>query len=255
MPTRVVSSSAAANGTTSVVLPLQSNVLAGDLLTIRVISKPETNTPTNPAGWTLLGTGTGGTGSAGAGVGPLRVTVWTRLATATDDAPAVTVSLTGANVMLGAQHAYRVDTPGNVMTASWLGVGSDTTSGTAYAATAPTGAVFIVGDVLASDSAFSAAVTASAPSHPIPGATLSDNTAVHATNTTTGNAATIRAYSERVATGPSNGTATSASWTLSAASYGATAFHRITEAAAGPSSALILTTSVVNPAVIRAATR
>lgn len=127
------SAAGAGTGSTSVT-PAAPTLNNTNLVLIEVKNKPDTATPSTPAGWTLVGTVAGGTGSVGADTGPVRQTVFSRVKDAGwSSMPAITV--TGASASTAQAFSYSATTGlWDVAATS----GADTTTGAAWSVTGAT---------------------------------------------------------------------------------------------------------------------
>ena len=117
----------------------------GDLLILLIGTKPDSTPATTPSGWTSLGNASGGTGSTGIDTGPMRVGVFYKVATSTNET-AGTVTVTGNNVSTAQIFAFRAGA-GNVLDIVGTGA-ADTTTGTPMSATMPLNPGLTVGDML-----------------------------------------------------------------------------------------------------------
>lgn len=87
---------AGTQGTTSCPADYPGSVQAGWLLLLHVSSKYPPNSPSTPAGWTLLAQATGGSGASGVDSGQVYSTVYYRIADGTETGT-VTVTVTSGN--------------------------------------------------------------------------------------------------------------------------------------------------------------
>jgi hypothetical protein len=169
---------------TSVTPTMPSGYTTGNLLVIVIGTKPDTSTPSTPSGWSLAGTSAGGTGSQGASTGPVRCTVFYKVATsASETAPAITIT---SNNVSFAQSFYLTGTVGAFVLAT--AAGSDTTTGTGWSVTCSTNpglttndfifSIAVIGDDAATWSAEAATAT---------GATISSLTEINEYTTGNGN--------------------------------------------------------------------
>jgi hypothetical protein len=133
---------------TSTVAPTSPSHQVGDILILTIGTKPDTAGAPSLTGYTSITAGTGGQGSSGIDTGPMRGSVWYRIATstgATDDPGTISIA---SNNVSGAQiHVFR---PSNTTdTIDIVGTNaSDTTTGTAFTATMPTDIGLTVNDML-----------------------------------------------------------------------------------------------------------
>lgn len=130
--------------TTSATTPTVTRAV-GDLLILVVGMKPDTGTITTPTGYTSIGTTTGGTGTTGTDAGPMKLALYSRIATNTSaDLPSITSS--GANVWVVDLQVFRSST-GATLEMAYVGA-PDTTGGTPNLATMPSNPGLTVGDML-----------------------------------------------------------------------------------------------------------
>lgn len=216
MAASYVAFGAVASGQTSVAPAYPSGVAAGDLVTMIVVNKPDTVTPTTPTGWTRLYTGTGGTGSLGGGTGLVRGTVFVREATGTLTG-SQTVTVTSGDSASASMVLWR-----KLSTENWVyaaSSGNRSTSATAWTSTLASVIPFTTDDQYLLAYGRSANTTATAEAITATGATFSAATERVDTGTTVGNDISLA-----VATGSvTAGTATAAAVmtaTMAAATYG-----------------------------------
>jgi hypothetical protein len=107
-------------------------VTADDLACLVVMSKhrTETNGPSEPSGWTQVGTGLGGITGSGVDVGKIRITVFERVLQAGDTAPSVGQSGGQGNFLAAAIYVFRKSAAGTYETV--LDVLSEETAGTSW---------------------------------------------------------------------------------------------------------------------------
>lgn len=133
---------------TSSVSPTSPTHAVGDILILTIGTKPDTAGSPSPTGYQSITAGTGGQGSSGIDTGPMRGSVWYRIATSTgsaDDPGSISIA---SNNVSGAQiHVFR---PSDITaTIDIVGTNaSDTTTGTAFTATMPTNIGLTVADML-----------------------------------------------------------------------------------------------------------
>ena len=215
-----------ATGTTTVSPTYPSGVIATDRCILTVTCKPETVIPAAPSGWTLLGSASVGTGTAGTGgTGPQRLAIYERDATASLTGT-VAVATTGCNVAAAQISAY-AKAAGDTWATTTVLFGSDTTSATGYSATSSANLAQALGDILELDTAVSLGTARVTPgSVTAAGATHSAVTERFDAGSTTGNDVGLQIATVDV-TGGAATAATTYPATLSAASYGGTAFVRL----------------------------
>lgn len=130
-------------GTTTVAPALPAGLTNTDLVLIYVGNKPDTATPTTPAGWALVGTVAGGGGTGGADTGPARITVFSREKDASwSTMPTITV--TGANGSWAQAFGYSTTVGAGWDVASTSG--ADITSGTGWSVTGAANPGIVAGD-------------------------------------------------------------------------------------------------------------
>jgi trimeric autotransporter adhesin len=122
-----------ANGSTSVVVPVPAGIVAGNYLTIEISSgATNSETPSTPAGWTLLATDASTDGTFGVDTGPRRSTVFGKVAVGGETS--VTVTITNGNTARGTMTRWVLGHAGY----SWDVVAqgaNDSTSGTGVSMT------------------------------------------------------------------------------------------------------------------------
>lgn len=128
----VRTSGAWAAGSTTVTPALPDSPAAGDMMILFVATKPYNRTINEPTGWTRIGTQqTNGTTSSSADLGSVTWSVFYREWQSGDAAP--TVSITNGNSSLGVIHGFTKTASAWITPTAYFG--SDTSSGTDYAAT------------------------------------------------------------------------------------------------------------------------
>lgn len=216
MPAAFQAFGAIATGTTTVAPAYPTGVAAGDLLVMVVVNKPETVTPTTPAGWTQAYTGTGGTGTQGGGTGLVRGTVFVREAGSALTGT-VTVTVTSGNVAAGSMTLYR-----KAAGESWVSAaagGSEATSRTAWSSTMSSVVPFAGGDQYLLAYARSASTTATAQAITATGATFGAATERVDAGSTTNNDISLLTGTGAVTAGLATAAAVTTA-TNAAATYG-----------------------------------
>jgi hypothetical protein len=242
-----VGSHALQPGTSSVVMVPPAGSASGDREFLALSSKLSTSPPATPTGFTQVGQGVVGTGANGAGTGPLLVTVWAR--DLTGAAGNTTISIPSGNaataggiiVRKGAGEAW----PPLAQLPPAVLLGSDTTSGTPFAAAMAAQAGYAAGDICWSFATTSANSTnPSARAISIPGCTLTV-TGIDSGGTPNGNDLFVWTDRALVTAGAQTG-AGSTTATLAVASTGGAAHVRINLADQGAvqSSAAAATSSI-----------
>ncbi len=203
-----------------------SGTAAGDLDVLFGTVKPDTATatPTAGQGWIVQIDAVVGTGAQGVDTGAQRVYMWTRELTAA--AGTIDVNLSGQNTSVHVRHAYRKPTD-KVWDVAVGGAGSDTTSATSFAATAPTAVPITADDLLALLASTAGDVSHSGQAVTASGATI---TATERSDTpsTTGNDIGLMTLTATL-TGSSTA-AMGLTSTLSGAQTGGAAFLRVRDA-------------------------
>ncbi len=163
-------------GTTTLVIPYPTGIVAGNLLVLAVGNKYPPNGPAAPAGWTLVANGqaSGGAGAAGNDTGNVYATVFVKVADGTETGN-LTVTLTGANTSMGRIFRYT-----NAAGSGWdyaATYGSDNTGGTAWIVSSAADPGITAGDMLVVISAINTdAPTWTAESVSATGATFGTHT-------------------------------------------------------------------------------
>lgn len=229
-------------GTTSVTMVPPGGSAAGDRAIIALASKLSGTTPGTPTGgFTLIGSAVVGTGADGAGTGPILLSFWyLDLAGAAGNS---TITVTGGNVINGGGHIFRKGAGESWSTPPTVLFGSDTTSGTPFAAVASAQDGYTVGDV---DYSFAAitrtGVTLSARTMAVPGCTITV-TGIDSGGTANGNDLFVWSDRSLVTAGSQSGAASTTA-TLSLASTGGAGHVRIALSSG--------TSATVTPAVVSA---
>lgn len=125
---------AADGGTTQLDMAFPAGITAGQMLTICIVNKYPTNSPTTPDGWTLPanGQGTGGSGASGVDSGNVYATVYVRVADGTESGSQV-VDIPSGNAAVGVISRYTK----TLATWSYAAVnGADNSVGTDWSVTA-----------------------------------------------------------------------------------------------------------------------
>lgn len=212
-----------------------SGVDAGQQVLLAVLNKPDTAVPDTPSGWTPLLAGTGGSGTEGSDTGPVRLTVFGRVATGSEASSTVAVSVPSGNgvtaVLVGAAKTL----------SSWLlatgGVASDTTSNTTLTATAPSNIGIASGDLLLSFAGLASdSINVTASSTSAPGATVDAGTERIDFGGTAGEDNRLAIYSAPVSAGTSTGAAT-ITFTISVSAPGAVGLLRLRDSSNTPPTA------------------
>lgn len=134
-----------ATGTTSLSVAYPNSIAAGDLLVLAVGNKYPTNGPATPAGWTLVGQGSGGLGAAGADSGQVYSTVFVKQAAGTESG-SLALTLTSANTSMARMFRY---TKSATMLWDYAATsGVDNTAGTGWSVTGAANPGITAGDVV-----------------------------------------------------------------------------------------------------------
>lgn len=135
------------NGGTTLSPTPSSATVIGDTMLLLLGIKPDTATTPTISGWDLIGSTTGGAGSVGADTGPMKLLVYSRIATAagTADAPG-TITIVSNSVTAGKIMSY-APAAGNALDVAYTGA-ADVTTGTPFTATMPLNPGLTVGDYL-----------------------------------------------------------------------------------------------------------
>ncbi|WP_372594897.1 hypothetical protein [Actinotalea sp.] len=181
-----VTASTLVYGSTSVVGTLPAGIAAGDYLLRFVGTKPGTNAPSTPAGWTSLGTMLGTTGTTGVDTGPMRISAFGKVAAGTETGT-ITQTITSGNSSWTQTYLLRNET------GLWdvaVATGQDTAGGTSWSAVLDavsfaTGDLCIVGSAIPTDVTTPAQFTAEAIT--ASGITFGTMTEISEPDTTTGN--------------------------------------------------------------------
>lgn len=232
----------ASEGTTSVAPAYPSNVGAGQLLLLHVVSKYPPNGPATPAGWTLLGQATGGVGAPGADSGDVYSTVFWKIADGSEtSAMTVAVTITSGNVARAVIHRInkasaleRIIDP--VFTTGADDNAADTTN---FSATGAAGLDLAVDDfVLAFGCANTDAASYTGHAFTATGATFGTVTERSDAGSSLGDDLRILAASGSVTAGSSNATPVYTATASTGAPTGAVVFVRVrTTAKVGAASA------------------
>lgn len=209
-----------------------ASTAVGDLVFAIYTYKRATNTLATPSGWTATTQHTVGTGTAGENDGPLVVGAFWRILTAAFSGPTLTPSGTTGNIIMVGCITWRPDTGWTVEVSSTAG--SDTTSGTAFAATGAAVLPYVTDDWRVDSVACTNQVVSQASLDALSGtapggasgSTFNTYDGNWTSQSTTGDNMRISSVYAKVLTGPAT-TAPSLAVTLDVASTGGVAFFHV----------------------------
>lgn len=228
---------AVAYGTTSVAPAYPAGIAAGQLLLVKIGTRPgNTVTATLPSGgWWRVGESIGTFGTTGLDAGPTRAVVFAKIATGSESGT-LSITVTSGDACFAYMESWTC--AAGARFSLELFTGQDSSSGTGYsaAATAYAGAL-VTGDFLSAlivkptDAGSTAAW--SAHGFTATGITFSARTEVAEAATANGNDLGGVGFYASVSSGTMSGTSITATATLSNASYGPAAIVRIREITPG----------------------
>jgi hypothetical protein len=232
MTITLTSTGALASNATTITPAYGTGVAAGRLAVLTVTSgSPTESIPSTPSGWTLVDSISGGGGTFGSGTGPRRVTWFVRVLLGSDAAPTTVIPTATGTYLAG-----RIQILQRSAGTGWRwfdSEGSDTSSGTGFAAVCNSAVTWAVGDFVVMGYAVPVS-TATFSAEAVTATGVTFGTVTEASDdqiTALGNKGSMAIATCSVTAGPGTQIPTVAA-TLSAAGTGAAGLVRFREASA-----------------------